>query len=250
MKLLVIVLCLLSERFLVNTALHHRYKWFAVYVNAVDKGFSKIAWLYFPGIILSVALLPVLGMVFCALYYFSNDLFGVTGVILNVFILYCCIGPGNPFYPAHVYVSEKVSRDKIEKYLVQVNEQLFAVLFWYIILGPLGALTYRLISQSRHQKSLHYIASLLTNILDWLPAKMTVLLYLLVGNFQAGLRDFSKMLFKPPVNNPELIAVCGLQALEADGADTIMMAQAENLVEHAVILLLVLLAVFTLAAWM
>jgi AmpE protein len=230
MKLLVIVLCLLSERFLVHAALHKRFYWISAYINFIAGRLSKVS----PWIILSFILLPFVVVVSVILYYFSNSVFGFVGLLLNLIIVYCCIGPGNPFYPVRV----------------QANGQLFAVIFWYITLGPLAALVYRLIAQSRKQQSLSQIALKLTNILDWLPARMTILLYLLVGNFQAGLRDFGKLLFKTPSNNQILLSVCGLQALSSNGVKSAKMLQAEKLVEYAVILLLVLLAFFTLVAWM
>lgn len=250
MKLLVIVLCLLGERFLVHAASHKRFNWFSVYINSVARLLSKISLLSSPWIILAFILLPFVGIVFFTLYFFSSSVYGTVGLLLNLIVVYCCIGPGNPFYPVHASADDGASRDKVAEYLEQANGQLFAVLFWYIILGPLAALIYRFISQSRHQQLLNKAASRLTNLLDWLPARMTVLLYLLVGNFQAGLRDFSKLFFKTPSNNQTLLGVCGLQALNTSEAESAKMAQAEKLVEHAVILLLVSLAFFTLAAWM
>jgi AmpE protein len=149
----------------------------------------------------------------------------------------------------HTTEENELNREEIAEYLEKVNGQLFAVLLWYIALGPLAAIIYRLISQSRHQPALNSLASRLTNVFDWFPARMTVLLYLLVGNFQAGLRDFSKLFFKPPANNQILLRVCSLQALDSSGVESAKILRAENLVEHAVILLLVLLAFFTLVAW-
>ncbi len=246
MKLLVIVLCLLSERFLVHAALHKRFYWTSAYIDFIARRLQKVS----PWIILAFILLPFVVVVSVILYYFSNSVFGFVGLLLNLIIVYCCIGPGNPFYPVHVSVAENATQDEIAEYLEQANGQLFAVLFWYITLGPLAALVYRLIYQSQQQQSLNQIATRLTNILDWLPARMTVLLYLLVGNFQAGLRDFWKLFFKAPSNNQTLLSVCGLQALSSNGAKSAKMLQAEKLVEYAVILLLVLLAFFTLVAWM
>jgi len=249
MKLLVIVLCLLAERFVVHAASHKRFHWFSMYISYVEQRFLKVAFLSSPWLILAFILLPFVVIIFFTLFYFANSVYGFVGLLLNLIIVYGCIGPGNPFYPVHTTAEKEVSREDIAEYLEQVNGQLFAVLFWYIVLGPLAAMMYRLISQSRHQPSLNLLASRLTNIFDWIPARITVLLYLLVGNFQAGLRDFSKLFFKPPANNQTLLRVCGLQALDSSGVESAKILRAESLVEHAVILLLVLLAFFTLVAW-
>ena len=248
MKLLVIVLCLFSERFFVHVSSHRRFHWFTAYGKAIEQRFARVTILSFPWMMLVVILLPVLLVCGLAYYIFSDWLFGFVGLALNIIIFYYCIGPGNPFYPVRATTTENTS-DEIGTYLVNVNSQLFAVLFWYIILGPFAVLFYRLISLCQNLSVVGQIASWLTNVLEWMPARMTVLLYLLVGNFQAGLRNFSKLLFSLPVDNETLLGVCGPEALISTESEPMSMPQAESLVEHSVILLLVFLAVFTLVAW-
>ena len=246
MKLLVIVLCLLSERFLVHVSSHNRFHWFSLYSKAMDKQLAKVALFSSPWVMLILALLPMLLGVFIALFLFSSWVFGFIGLLLNIVIFYVCMGPGNPFYPLRT--SEKAANEKdIGHYLAQINGQLFAVIFWYIVLGPLAILVYRLLSLSQSQDAVKLQARRVTDILDWLPARMTVVLYLLVGNFQAGFRHLCKLFISPPENNHILLSECGLQAM---GNEPPTMSRAESLVEHGLIALLVLLACFTLAAWM
>lgn len=250
MKLLVIVLCLLSERFLVHVSSHRRFEWFALYSKTMEKQFSRIYVLSSPWLMMLLALLPIVLVISLALYFCSSWLFGLIGLALNALIFYCCLGPANPFYPARTQTTEPVSEAELSTYLVQINSQLFAVLFWYIVLGPIAALVYRFTSQCQEQALVKKEATLLTGILDWLPARMTALLYLLVGNFQPGLKQFAGLLFSEPAKNPLVISSCGLQALGARAEETPTLPQAENLVEHAIIAFLVLLACFTLVAWM
>lgn len=252
MKLLVIVLCLLSERYLVQIRSHRRFYWVSLYNQFIEKQLSALSFIRAAWVNLFIFLLPLMGVAFLILHQVTNGLFGLVGLFLNVVILYACIGPGNPFYPIRdsKTAPEDHSPDDIGTYLAEANEQLFAVLFWYILLGPLAVLGYRLISESRKQASVSQLASKLTNLFDWLPARMTALLYLLVGNFQAGLRHFSLFLIKAPENNQNMLSVCGLDALGSAGGEPARMIQAENLVEHSVIVLLVFLALFTMVAWM
>ena len=250
MKLLVIVLCLLSERFLVHASSHHRFRWFSMYGTAMEQRLSKITFLSSPWIMLVLALLPMLLAVFIALYISTNWLFGFIGLVLNVIIFYCCLGPVNPFYPVRVSTADHANNEEIGTYLAQVNGQLFSVIFWYIVLGPLAALAYRLTSLCQSQQAISLQASRLTGLLDWVPARITTLLYLIVGNFQAGLRHFTNFFFSQPESNQNLLTTCGLQALGCGGGEPANMPYAERLVEHAVIALLVLLACFTLVAWM
>jgi AmpE protein len=247
MKLLVIVLCLFSERFLTHSSAHHRFHWFYGYAHAFQKQLSPYIAMSSPWFSLVLILSPLLFTAGFVLWMTSNWLFGLVGFLLNVVVFYYCIGPGNPFYPTRVSMTEDVNDEEIEAYLVKVNGQLFSVLFWYLVLGPFMALLYRLISLSQNLTGVNQPASWITNVLEWLPTRMTVLLYLLVGNFQAGLQYFSKKLFTSPEENQNLLAICGTEALSRNDSDSFIMPRAESLVEHAVILMLVIFAVYTLA---
>lgn len=67
----------------------------------------------------------------------------------------------------------------------------FGVLFWFFVLGPIGALLYRLARQLGHDTSLaldadaRIKACYLANALDWLPAQLMVFTLALVGHWDA-----------------------------------------------------------------
>lgn len=67
----------------------------------------------------------------------------------------------------------------------------FGVLFWFFVLGPVGALLYRLARQLGHDTSLALDAGArtnaryLANALDWLPAQLMVFTLALVGHWDA-----------------------------------------------------------------
>lgn len=70
----------------------------------------------------------------------------------------------------------------------------FAVLFWFLLLGPLGALAYRLTQitaevehPDRLPPGLRLAASRLLALLDWLPARLVAFSLALVGDFDAVL---------------------------------------------------------------
>ena len=70
----------------------------------------------------------------------------------------------------------------------------FSVIFWFVILGPLGAVLYR--SCRFMQQSLPEMEDLgldfrtgvnrLLHILDWVPVRVTAFTYALSGNFHAA----------------------------------------------------------------
>ena len=248
-KLLVIVLCLLSERFIVHGKSHHRFSWFATYEKHLIKYLSNVPFLSSPIVLLVGVLLPIFILTTIAFSLFAGWIFGFVGLLFNIFIFYYCLGPTNPFYPVRQGPDENMKRNEAGDFLSQTNSQLFAVLFWYIVSGPLFILMYRLLSLSQKQRIVGKLATSLTQLLDWMPARMAALLYLLVGHFQAGRSKFAKLFFSAPAKNHTLLSTCGVLALGVGQNESVQMTEAESLVEHAVIALLVLLAVFTLVAW-
>jgi AmpE protein len=67
----------------------------------------------------------------------------------------------------------------------------FGVLFWFFLLGPLGALLYRLTRALGHDDTLHLdteargAARRFANALDWIPAQLVVFTLALVGHWDA-----------------------------------------------------------------
>lgn len=67
----------------------------------------------------------------------------------------------------------------------------FGVLFWFFVLGPVGALLYRLVRALGHDDALrldneaHTLSQRLANALDWLPAQLMVFTLALVGHWDA-----------------------------------------------------------------
>lgn len=67
----------------------------------------------------------------------------------------------------------------------------FAVLLWFFLLGPVGALLYRLAQMLGHDDSLRldtdgrHAASYVANALDWLPAQLLTFTLAVVGHWEA-----------------------------------------------------------------
>lgn len=183
-------------------------------------------------------------------FIFNRILFGFLGFLLSLVIFYYSLGPENPFYPVREDTDSENSEFVVGHYFAKVNGQLFAVVFWYIVFGALGALAYRLISLCRTQDITAQLATRLTDLLDWIPARITVFLYLLVGNFQRGIHFFSQNFLSSPKNNDSFLREGGLLAARAAETEPVQLPYAESLVEHAMIVYLVFLALFTLGAWL
>lgn len=251
MKLLVIVLCLLSERFLIHSVSYQRFSWFENYYLSIKKILDKNNTTAInSALMLAIIVGPITLLVGLIYGLLHSVLFGFIGLIFNIMIFFYCIGPKNPFYPSAQEATES-GNAHVGTYLAQVNNQLFSVIFWYILAGPIAVLIYRLISLSQTINQTAEIAQKITNILEWLPARLTALLYLLVGNFQSGLRPFMSFILAKPEFNNQMLAECGLRAARSnDVEEEVPMPIAESLMEHAIIVLLVSIALFTLVALM
>jgi len=88
--------------------------------------------------------------------------------------------------------SEQSLLPSVQNWLLgQAFSGLFVLLFWYALLGPIPVLAYRLLvltEQNAQNPGLRERAALLRHALDWLPLRILVLSFALVGNFSPVLR--------------------------------------------------------------
>lgn len=241
MEFLVIILCLTVERFFAHKSTHHRFSWFMAYSDKVSAiTASTPAWC-----VLVVIVLPVLIISALLFYFFGSILFGLVGFILNLLVFYYCLGPCNPFNSVKDNPCQVLTEQQTGDYLASANEQLFAVIVWYLVLGPVSIIAYRLLSLCQGQPDGSPLARQLIDLFDFFPARLTALLYLLVGDFQRGFELLCKRFLSAPRHNQALLHDCGLAAL-GEVNDSKTMRSAERLVEQATIILLVFLALVTM----
>ncbi|MBA3537050.1 MAG: regulatory signaling modulator protein AmpE [Tatlockia sp.] len=250
MKLLVILICLLSERYLVHALSYLRFTWFSSYCNKIYQYVGHSPLLQNPKILLVIIVVPLLVLAGIAFYIADYLFFGLFTFLLNLLIFYYCLGPVNPFYPVRTEVESDNTEVAAGYYFSQVNGQLFSVIFWYVVSGVVGVLVYRLISLCREQELTATLATQITNFLDWIPARLTLLLYLLVGNFQKGFHFYVQKFLTSPEYNSQFLSEGGLLAARTNESEPVQLPYAESLVEHAIIVCVVILALFTLGSWM
>lgn len=87
------------------------------------------------------------------------------------------------------------NRDMAEGVLLQSTERLFSVIFWFALLGPLGAVLYRLTwhlgrNAETEADALEEAAFRLQAILDWIPARLAALGYALAGSFEDAVHEW------------------------------------------------------------
>jgi len=144
--------------------------------------------------------------------------------------------------------------------LSQSNFRYFAVLMYFVLLGPAGALLYRLTSTfeftERDEEESPFRDKLkqMRTILDWLPARLTGFLYTLAGDFTGAMSKLSEYLPQTEQQNKQLLEETGLGALgiNSDTCDDIIEEnnQALALVTRSVVILIVIIAVLTVFGWL
>ncbi len=113
-------------------------------------------------------------------------------------------------------------------YVLMVSlRRLFAVLFWYIVLGPLGALLYFLLQQMLDADVLledradDRAWQRILSLTEWLPARLLALAFALAGDFVATFHRFRERLFDKlaPGSNMALLNDCASSAIGRPEAD-------------------------------
>ena len=161
--------------------------------------------------------------------------------------------------------SDSADRTISQAMFATFHESLFAVIFWFMLFGPAGAILYRLsnechkLAQSGHRVCRNFARQVrfMQGCLDWLPIRLSVLLYALAGHFKLNhapcmLRQFSRGIS----SNARLLIEGGIAAMPVVGiqkpGNTDNIQENKNtlaLIERAWLLALVLIAVFVLGAW-
>lgn len=101
--------------------------------------------------------------------------------------------------------------------LWQAYQSFFAVIFWYLLLGPMAALAYRLLAMSAEhaeQPALRERAVQLRHAFDWLPARVLAASFALVGNFVAVSRALLHELLSWDISAAQVVIRAGRAAGE------------------------------------
>ncbi len=133
-----------------------------------------------------------------------------------------------------------------EAVCVQANNRLFAVIFWFVLLGPIGAWAYRVTDLIRRRAvfnanrgegpdaSSHIgdAAVMLHGWLAWIPARLTAIGYAVAGHFDAALQAWKAPSPErgslPSQYSEDLLARVGIGALALHDED------GESLTERAI----------------
>lgn len=286
MSLIVILFSLIIEHFFGSLEELRRFGWFD-YFTAWIRGRLPAGGLWDGplGVVIVVGL-PVLAVALVG--WALAEIWIVLGFLFSVAVLLYCFGPRDLEGEVEAYMDARERSDEesarwhatnllgqevpedaavrtqkiMETVLVQGHERILAIIFWFLLLGPLGALLYRLsreLEDQFHEEELGFggYARRLNNILAWLPARLCGLSYALAGSFVDAMFYWRQEATKWLDENRGILVTTGFGALcfdpksddnsPEDEVDNVREAMA--LVRRAVLVWLSLLALLTLSGW-
>lgn len=303
MTLIALLIGLTIERLATQIFHWRRMRWLD---RIIDGGFAVAAKMAtWPAIIAVVVLTVVLVLPVAAVTVALKDtLFGFPHLVLAVVVLFFSLGPNDIGEDVNDYCSaledgdegriEQTAKALIEDDVpsaplerahcveeavcIQANNRLFAVIFWFVLLGPLGPLgawAYRVtdlvrrraVFQAGRQEgdvatigALRDAAVTLHGWLAWIPARLTAIGYAVAGHFDAALaawRSGAAPAGTTSENSERLLARVGVAALalhdEADEDDTARGVRgataAKRLVFRLLLIWAVILSAMTLYGW-
>ncbi len=258
MTLLALLIGLVVER--LATQLFHlrRLRWLD---RLIDLGFRQIGrFANWPAVIpiVLLALLLILP-VFLVLFSLQDALYGVANLVLAIVVLFFSLGPKDIGEDVDEYchaieaddeerilitskalIETEVPADALERIqkveqavCIQANNRLFAVIFWFVLLGPygpLGAWAYRVTDLLRRRAVFNasradananatvlQASVTLHGWLAWIPARLTAIGYAMAGSFDGALsawRNPEESKAMPPNEQSEsLLARVGVGAM-------------------------------------
>ncbi len=128
--------------------------------------------------------------------------------------------------------------DEHESILILAHERIFGVLFWFAIFGATGAMLYWILTVSKAMSDRISIPitnfqrglNIMHGLAAWLPARVTGLIYALVGDFVGGFNCWHSYMRAATVPSSKVLLDCGQASL-----DSLSSREEEELVERALV---------------
>lgn len=220
---------------------------FGRYADWLEATLNKNGRLYFRGAIAwGLAVVPIAGAVWVFQWQLADYFWAE--IIFSGVCLYACIGAKSLrqhamaiFTPlmegdlqeARTKVGWIVSRDcqqlsaeevakaGTESILENGNDAVFAALFWFVVLGPTGAVVFRLANtldamwgyRTPRFAKFGWAAAKLDDALNWLPARLTAFTYAVLGQFSSAVHAWKNQAKHWKSSNAGAVMASGAGAL-------------------------------------
>jgi membrane protein required for beta-lactamase induction len=253
-KLIALALGLILEH-LATELLHLReLRWFDRYYDLGLAQASRVrGWLVYL-VVLAVLAIPILPVLLISRGLQGPEiLWDLAYLSFAVLVVFLCLGPRDLGSEVDEYcaaldsgdaeTADRVLREMSETepagtseieavedaVFVQANNRIFGVIFWFIVLGPVGAWLFRVADLLRRRVAFESIRTADTDAavggaieaiygaLKWIPARLAMLGYALSGSFDDAMNRWRSFDSSPgtPIDkrNDELVAAVGKAAM-------------------------------------
>ncbi|HLE93277.1 MAG TPA: regulatory signaling modulator protein AmpE [Sulfuricaulis sp.] len=201
------------------------FAWYRDWAESIEERFNGGKRVHGIGAV-ALAILPILAGV-AVIHYILGELGWILQFIFNVIVLYVCVDVSRLSKTANAVsmalesgdadeaneqlqvltgksttdVNEtEIARAAVEGVLKQGNTLIISPIFWFILLGPFGAVLQRLSSildslwGHRYERFAEFgwAAARFDDVLGWVPARITALSYALMGSFEDALHCWRK----------------------------------------------------------
>lgn len=272
MTFIITLISLVIERFFHWKQLR-QWRWFSQYQRKLSH--SRIS--NWPSVLLLIiTVLPFVLLVGILNWLLDNWFYGIFRLILGIAVLTYCLGPENLWMQVYSCMKQDDPTAALNSadtafaigqpenprafhqaltraIFIAANNRVFAVTFWFILLGPVGAVLYRSIALIRKDSplGLEPLATKILCLLDWIPVRLFTFLFALMGHFTDVIRYWKQYIFKGPEANDVLLTGCGIASLSLEDSaafpeDGSAEKAALQLLDRSFVAGLVLLAIIVL----
>ena len=299
MHLIALLIGLVVERLATQSFHLRRLRWLE---KVIDAGFRQAERVpNWPALVPVVLIVIVLVLPVAAVMLALGDaLLGFPYLVLAIIVLFFSFGPqdigedideycraveaGDPErirQTAKAIIESEVPENDLERIhrveeavCVQANNRLFAIIFWFVLLGPFGAWAYRATDLIRRRavfcadrdeqcdatsERMREASAQLHGWLAWVPARLTAIGYAAAGHFDAALGAWRAPEEQAGDSvseyNEHLLARVGVAALALGDEDDLVQrtvrgaTAANSLVFRLLMIWAVVIAAMTLYGW-
>lgn len=279
MKVIILIICLIIERYLHIGSAVKRFSWIEKYLGFFSKKISQNSFLLKGLLGVFVVIFPLCFLVdifYSVMFYNKIALSGLGAYFL---VLAYCFGPSDLFEHSKEYFESFENKNLQEDAIIYreflgeapttdsainlknfvraifINADccIFAVIFWYMIFGFLGALIYRLVCliaflsiQGKEVCSPYAEAVIKLNAwINWFPTRITALFYVMADGFKKW-PVWRKYVFTGTENNVVILSACSPINFENDSVSLEQGKKAIPFIEKTLVLYLITIIILTL----
>lgn len=236
MTFLTILIALIVERFFHWSHLR-QWNWYLRYQHFLSVRLGTRS----NFLLLVVAVVPLACLFAFLGWIFSGWLYNIPKLIFGTVVLLYCMGLNNLWVQIYNCVRALNKEDPVaaieqvkttfgvtfadqpqafhqaftRAIFIAANQRIFAVIFWFALLGPGGAVLYRAVSLCAENVSLGVVtmATQWLRVLDWIPVRIFSFLFALGGHFTRVFSCWKKYAKEGLHFNETLLGDCGIAAL-------------------------------------